>query len=161
MKSKEIGAKDSFSMGCACQAAQLPDRGRQRWVNQQMGFGIVQPARINQQFRVVNAYMLDYKQWFFLRFPSNSQSPALFKGYHLGALASTHPSLGGFLPPGCFDHRGDHGRAQRRSSVWGWCETLGAGWSPEKEDLRTPRKFSDLKWGLRTWNGGEKGFSHS
>lgn len=102
-----------------------------------MGFGIVQPARINQQFRVVNAYMLDYKQSFILRCPSNSQSPALFKGYLVGGIGI------------------DHHRPIRLSR---WFSSSWVLWPSWRSWTRTKaQKFSDLKWGLGTWNGVEKG----
>ena len=123
------------------------DESTNKW-----GFGIVQPARINQQFRVVNAYMLDYKQCFFLRCPSNSQSPALCKGYLVGGIGIDHHrpirlKPGGFLPPGCFDHRGDHGRAQRRGE---WC---GDAVKHLVRDNPLRKRTWGPPWNFRTWNG--------
>lgn len=67
----------------------------------------------------------------------------------MGGIDIDPSVVGGFLPPGCFDHRGDHGRAQRRGE---WCGDgvkhtgLIPGERGPPEIFGPEMGTSDLKW---------------
>ena len=140
MKSKGIGAKDSFSMGCACQAAAWS------WETEmsQPTNGVWHRSTSKNPSTISSGKRLHVglQTMFFLRFPSNSQSPALFKGYHGGhwhrPIRRRWFSSSWVLWPSWRSWT----RTKARWMVWGWCETHR--FDPRRK--RTP-------WNFRTWNG--------